>query len=122
MQALPDASQASTRLCLPPACAPTADPSVHRGSDHLLGYSLDPEIHCSSHHLSCDGRQLGTLWKKAMTCIVPPMSQVACWLSSDLPYYFKLTTKAPVGQSYHSLLWERMSVSIVALEQEAAYL
>lgn len=58
LQALPHASQAPTRLRLPPARAVASHPPLHAGADRLPGRPLDPQIHRGRHHLPCHGKAI----------------------------------------------------------------
>lgn len=54
-EAASDACQAPARPDLPTACATAQSPPLHLHPDAVPGFALDPEVHCSSYHLPCNG-------------------------------------------------------------------
>uniref|UniRef100_A0A8C1QAB1 Anion exchange protein n=1 Tax=Cyprinus carpio TaxID=7962 RepID=A0A8C1QAB1_CYPCA len=58
-EAVPHASQAPARFCVPAARTPAARAPLHSGADHLFGRPLDPQVHYGCHHFPCHGASAG---------------------------------------------------------------
>lgn len=99
-KAASDASKAPARPDLPAACATAQGSPVHFCPAALPGSALDPQVHCSCHHLPCHGEF---------------MTQNSNW-HSHLELIFKAFRQGTISETEAHLcsaVWHLVFVSIL---------